>query len=265
MKKIKDKYAIFSDIDGTLVSFTTHEIPRSAVEAITAARQNGHRFYISTGRPVPIITNLGAISHLIDGYITTNGAHCFVGDKLVNINAIAEEDVCTQLADADRQDYAVIMVSKQALVVYNNKPCVKRIFCDDLKVDALNFDLTMDDIKGEPILQMTPFVTAEQEARLIPQLKSCEPGRWHPEFIDITAGHIDKGYGLERMAESEGFDINHTVALGDGGNDIPILKRAGIGVAMGNAADYVKAEAQYVTADVDDDGFSKALIHLGLV
>uniref|UniRef100_A0AB33J737 Cof-type HAD-IIB family hydrolase n=1 Tax=Prevotella sp. GTC17259 TaxID=3236795 RepID=A0AB33J737_9BACT len=265
MNKAKNQYAIFSDIDGTLVSFTTHEIPRSAVEAIAAARENGHRFYISTGRPVPIITNLGAISHLIDGYITTNGAHCFVGDKLVNLDAIAEDDVRTQLADADRHDYAVIMVSQRALVVYNNKPAVKRIFCDDLKVDTLDFNLTMDDIKGEPILQMTPFVSVEQEAGLIPKLKSCEAGRWHPEFIDITAGHIDKGYGLERMAESEGFDIAHTVALGDGGNDIPILRRAGIGVAMGNAADYVKAEAQYVTAHVDDDGFAKALIHLGLV
>ena len=70
------KYALFFDIDGTLVSFQTHEIPASTIQALAQAKANGSRVYIATGRPPLIITNLGAIEHLIDGYITTNGALC---------------------------------------------------------------------------------------------------------------------------------------------------------------------------------------------
>ena len=66
-------YALFFDIDGTLVSFNTHQIPASTVFALTQAKANGHKVYIATGRPITIIHNLGAIEHLIDGYITTNG------------------------------------------------------------------------------------------------------------------------------------------------------------------------------------------------
>ena len=69
-----DKYALFFDIDGTLVSFETHQIPPSTILALTQAKANGHKVFIATGRPPIIITNLGAIEHLIDGYVTTNGA-----------------------------------------------------------------------------------------------------------------------------------------------------------------------------------------------
>ena len=69
---IQTKHALFFDIDGTLVSFKTHEIPASTILALTQAKANGHRVFIATGRPPIIITNLGAIEHLIDGYVTTS-------------------------------------------------------------------------------------------------------------------------------------------------------------------------------------------------
>lgn len=89
-KKIK---ALFFDIDGTLVSFDTHKIPQTTVDALEQAKKNGVEVYISTGRPPMIINNLGQIEHLIDGYITTNGARCFVGDKVVSQHAILPSDV----------------------------------------------------------------------------------------------------------------------------------------------------------------------------
>ena len=55
------------------------------------------------------------------------------------------------------------------------------------------------------------------------------------------------------------------MAFGDGGNDIPIIEYAGIGVAMGNATDDVKAAADYVTDTVDEDGIVTALEHFGVI
>lgn len=74
MKENKKIKALFFDIDGTLVSFQTHRIPKSTVDALEQAKLNGVKFYISTRRYIMLITNLGQIEHLIDGYITTNGA-----------------------------------------------------------------------------------------------------------------------------------------------------------------------------------------------
>mgnify|MGYP000665353819 CR=1 FL=1 len=73
--------ALFFDIDGTLVSFKTHQIPVSTIEALEAAKAKGIQIFISTGRPRIIINNLAALQErkLIDGYITMNGAYCFCG------------------------------------------------------------------------------------------------------------------------------------------------------------------------------------------
>ena len=67
--------ALFFDIDGTLVSFNTHAIPPTTIEAIAAAKAKGIRIFIATGRPAVIINNLSALQDrgLIDGYITMNG------------------------------------------------------------------------------------------------------------------------------------------------------------------------------------------------
>ena len=56
-----------------------------------------------------------------------------------------------------------------------------------------------------------------------------------------------------------GISIEETISFGDGGNDIPMIEAAGLGIAMGNASDDVKAAADYITASVDDDGFAAAL------
>ena len=67
--------ALFFDIDGTLVSFHTHRIPSSTIEALEAAHTKGHKIFIATGRPKAIINNLSELQkrNLIDGYITMNG------------------------------------------------------------------------------------------------------------------------------------------------------------------------------------------------
>lgn len=67
------------------------------------------------------------------------------------------------------------------------------------------------------------------------------------------------------MAEYLGLDISETMAFGDGGNDISIIREAGIGVAMGNANEEVKAMADYVTSSVDEDGVKNALVHFAII
>jgi Cof subfamily protein (haloacid dehalogenase superfamily) len=115
------------------------------------------------------------------------------------------------------------------------------------------------------ILQLTPFFTEEYEQELMARIPACTSGRWHPVFTDITAKGADKGEGILALAAHLGLDPRHTMAFGDGGNDASMIKAAGIGVAMGNALESLKQEADYVTSSVDDDGILHALRHFQLL
>lgn len=263
---MNEKYALFFDIDGTLVSFETHQIPASTIFALTQAKANGHRVYIATGRPIQILTNIGAIEHLVDGYITTNGAYCFIGDEVVITNAIAQQDVDTMLEDARRYDYSCVVASTTQFAVYNPHPDFDQIFIQQLAVEGLSPDcMNLDIALSEPILQFSPFFDIAHEQELMPRLPGCISGRWHPAFTDITARGTDKGSALHHMARHMGLDMSHIIAFGDGGNDFTMIREAGIGIAMGNANEVLKREADHITTTVDDDGILQAFRHYGLV
>ena len=262
---MKQKYALFFDIDGTLVSFNTHKIPPSTVFALTQAKANGSRIYIATGRPPVIITNLGPIEHLIDGYITTNGALCFVGEELVCCQPIPKQDVELCLEDAKTKGYSLIVVGRKDVAVHDPKGDIDRIFHQMLAVNEFEDASPLEEVLQQDILQLTPFFSREYEMELMARIPQCVSGRWHPEFTDITANGADKGKGILAMARHEGFDPSHTIAFGDGGNDTSMILQAGIGIAMGNALDELKSRADYVTSFVDEDGILNALRHFNVI
>ena len=253
------RYALFFDIDGTLVSFQTHEIPPSTILALTQAKANGHRVFIATGRPPIIITNLGAIEHLIDGYVTTNGALCFVGSEIVACNAIPQEEARRVVDDAVAKRYGLIVIGERDIAVLDPKGDVDDIFRRQLAVQNLNQAKPVEEVLSQRVLQLTAFFDSDYERLMMARIPGCISGRWHPAFTDITAQGADKGEGLRLMAAREGIDPKYTMAFGDGGNDTSMIRAAGIGVAMGNAIEALKKEADYVTTSVDDDGILNAL------
>ena len=80
-----------------------------------------------------------------------------------------------------------------------------------------------------------------------------------PNNFEITASGVSKGEGLRLLCRRLGLDIRQTVACGDEGNDVSILRAAGLGVAMGNATAEAKAAADVVVADCDHDGVAEAI------
>jgi Cof subfamily protein (haloacid dehalogenase superfamily) len=264
-KELAVKYALFFDIDGTLVSFKTHAIPPSAIFALTQAKANGHRVFISTGRPPLIITNLGAIEHLIDGYVTINGALCFVGNEVVKCKAIPKEDVLTVVHDAQAKDYGLIVVGEKDVAVLDPRGEVDSVFRGEIAVENLDLAKPLDVVLRQRVLQLTPFFPAEYEPGLMARIPGCTSGRWHPAFTDITAKGADKGEGILTMAAHIGVNPLFTMAFGDGGNDSSMIRVAGVSVAMGNALDSLKREADYTTTSVDDDGILNALRHYGII
>lgn len=265
-KEIMTK-ALFFDIDGTLVSFKTHRIPSSTVRAIEAAHAKGIKVFIATGRPDAIINNLSELQerNLIDGYITMNGAYCFVGNKVIYKSAIHREEVETMAKFCRQKEAPCIFVEEKDIFMYQPNESLRHIFQDLLHVKAMPTVASFEEVIRKEIFQMTPLITEEEEKELLPYIPNCEISRWYPAFADITAKGNTKQKGIDAIIGHFGLKLEETMAFGDGGNDISMLRHAAVGVAMGQARDEVKAAADYVTAPVDEDGISLALKHFGII
>lgn len=83
----KNIKAIFFDIDGILVPFGSHSIPEEVVNRIRTARKKGIKVFVSTGRHISWIDNLGDTE--FDGYVTANGAMCLLQDKKAVFSNVA--------------------------------------------------------------------------------------------------------------------------------------------------------------------------------
>lgn len=259
--------ALFFDIDGTLVSFKTHHVPLSTIDALQTVKAKGIKIFISTGRPKAIINNLGELEelNLIDGYVSMNGAYCFVGDTVIDRHYIPHESALKIGHFVDKQKAACVFVSAHDVCVYRENALMRKIFYDYLHVDEMRKVDNIEEACAVDIYQATPFITPEQEAEIIGQIKGCTGDRWHPTFTDITAAGCDKRHGVEIVAKHFGLNMQEVICFGDGGNDISMLQSEAIGVAMGNAEDTVKAVADYVTTAVDDNGVRNAMRHFGLI
>ncbi|MCL2343967.1 MAG: HAD hydrolase family protein, partial [Firmicutes bacterium] len=86
-----------------------------------------------------------------------------------------------------------------------------------------------------------------------------------PLFADLIPKRGGKDVGMDAMLAYYGIPLEAAVAFGDAQNDIDMLRHAGLGVAMDNATDEVKAIADMVTESVEEDGVWRAMEKLGMV
>ncbi len=82
-----------------------------------------------------------------------------------------------------------------------------------------------------------------------------------PDFLEIMPGGISKGTGIDDLGAWYGLDPSRIMAIGDDINDIEMIGKAGIGIAMGNALEQVKAVSDYVTLANEEDGVAYAIRH----
>ena len=252
--------AIFFDIDGTLVSFKTHAIPQSTLDAIHRIREKGVKVFIATGRPMPFIRNLNGLEY--DGIMSVNGASCVTADgKVICNRPVPKEDIKRVIADAEKHPMPIAFTSNDRAIVCNIDAALDR-FKEVFKLldIPLPKQVPITDSLDMDVMQMVAFFDKDEEPRIMKEvMKECDANRWHPYFADCIAKGTNKATGIDEICKYYGIDISETMAFGDGGNDIAMLKHAGVGVAMGNASDEVKACADMVTDSVDDDGIAKIL------
>jgi Cof subfamily protein (haloacid dehalogenase superfamily) len=80
-----------------------------------------------------------------------------------------------------------------------------------------------------------------------------------PYFIELMPKNVSKGNAVKELAERLHLSLDQVMAIGDQGNDLSMIKTAGIGVAMENGIDEVKKNAQFITANNNESGVAKAI------
>ena len=253
--------AVFFDVDGTLLSHKTGKVPESTIEALEALRKKGILTIICTGRDIRELAKLPVIDIPFDGYLTLNGNLCLdENKKMFAGNPIDPEEVeiLVRIFRSEKIPFVVIGEENR----YIN-------YVDDLVIDTQTATKgTIPDIgqyHGEKIYQCIAFVTDKERLMLEKLLDDCIITSWNKTGIDIISKHGGKAAGIQKFMDHYLISQSETMAFGDGENDIPMIRFAGIGIAMGNAIDSVKNKADYVTTDIDDDGIANALRHYGLI
>jgi hydroxymethylpyrimidine pyrophosphatase-like HAD family hydrolase len=115
------------------------------------------------------------------------------------------------------------------------------------------------------VYQMIAFCDEFEESLFLPHLENCKSARWDEYAVDIMLQDSDKSKGVMSVLDYYGLKPEEAMSLGDGQNDVEMLSYTGIGVAVGRADPAAKKAADYVTDDIDDDGWAKAFIHYGLI
>ena len=263
--------AAFFDIDGTLVSFNTHKISESAKESIKQLREKGIKVFAASGRALFQIDNLKDIE--LDGYVTVNGGCCFVKDnenfKEIFRVSLDKEDLFSlmnYLDDKNNKFPCSLITSDSVFINYIDEIINILYGMANVKLPAvIDFnDYITNNYKD--ILQLNIFVDDNREKYIMNNvLKNSISSRWHFSFADVNPKGGGKDIGIDKIIEHYKIDLSETMAFGDGGNDLGMIKHAAIGVAMGNANDNVKEAANYITESVDDEGVYKALKHFNLI
>ncbi len=248
--------AIFFDVDGTLVSFDTHTIPPSTLKAIELVQKKGIKVFISTGRHKKALNNLGNLQ--FDGYVTINGGYCTVeNDKVIHQHFVEKSDIEAILEYQKSNPFPCMVVSENGFFInYMNETSNKVL-------EMLEFpNVPIGDIETARelnVLQFVSFFSENQEDEIMAKMPNCDSTRWHHLFTDIVPKGSNKAIGIEKILQHYGLKKEECMVFGDGGNDTEMLRYVGLGVAMGNARDEVKAVANHVTTSVDDNGIWNAL------
>lgn len=261
------KKILVLDIDGTLVN-SKKQITPATKEYLRLIQEQGHIVALASGRPY---TGMKEYARQIEldkfgGYaLAFNGGRvieCATG-KPIYENAIP----CSY----SKQIYDYAVSNKLGMVTYKDDVVITGTEIDDyMKYEARlnNMELRhVDDfIEYVDFDMIKCLLTAEPEKAqrcekelfdmLTPELNVF---RSEPYFIEITLKGVDKAESIDKLLNIIGLNREASICCGDGFNDLTMVRYGGIGVAMGNAQQIVKDNADYITASCDEDGLVEVI------
>lgn len=260
----KEIKIVFTDIDNTLFSHTQKRIPSSALEAIKKLQAKGIKVFLCSGRNKYLIRKSGILDYFTpDGMVMMNGAAVSIGDTTIYSYQIPQKVVDMMIKFSYRLKFGLTLIEESEGHIN---------MVDDYVIDAhakygtrfpqpRKFPIPYD----KPVYQMIAFCDEFDQDLFLPHLANCKAARWDEHAVDIMPSDSDKAKGIMATLKYYGLQPENAMSLGDHNNDLDMLHFTGISVAMGNAIEEAKNAADYITDDIDDDGWAKAFKHFGLI
>lgn len=246
--------AAFFDIDGTLLSFITHRVSPGTVRAFDRLHRAGVRTFLSTGRPQVLIPDFPVS---FEAHITMNGGYVFTPDRVLLSNPLPAEAVSNWVDFAIRHKLCTMLFTADSMMLAQPNEVAAKLR------DQLEFTMPpvtdIECMRHAEAYQLIAVMPPALDDLARPILHGCSMPRWHQAFTDIVAQGNTKALGMDAICRHYGIRQDETIAFGDGANDIEMLQWAGTGIAMGNASDDLKAVADMVTTDVDNEGIEHAI------
>lgn len=267
------KYKLIAmDIDDTLLNRKKELTPLTKA-ALMEAQDKGVLLAVASGRlPYgvrPFAQELEVFRH--GGYYMgfNGGAIMNCRDELIG-KSYLDSKYIRPVCDILRPTNVTTMVHKGAVIYADNK------VNDYTHIESDVIGLPLNVVEDLPsfidwdihkfLIAGDPDELKELEQTLIAALgNEVDIYLSAPWFLEVMPKGTDKGTGLLKICEDAGIDPGEAIAFGDSYNDLPMIRAAGMGVAMGNAEKAVKEAADMVTADCDEDGIAVALKKLGIV
>ncbi|MBV3442680.1 Cof-type HAD-IIB family hydrolase [Prevotella copri] len=261
--------AIALDLDGTL---TNHDkvVTQKTREALLQAEAEGVVIILASGRPTYGIEPVAECLELDKrgGYILSyNGGNIVnakTGEKLF-AQFLPDEVIPILYRYAKEKNHALLgYAGNEIITEMPDDPYVK----EESRINKMNIrkvENLFEALEPHPTkLLMTgdpaDMLKAENELSEILGDR-MDIFRSAPFFLELVPKGIDKAKSLLRLLSKINLTPADMIAFGDGYNDLSMLKLAGMGVAMQNAAPEVRAEADYITLSNEEDGVAAALEH----
>ena len=271
---------IFLDIDGTLTEPGVNIPPASAMEAVRAARKNGHLVFLCTGRNYDMLRPVYELG--FDGAIGSSGGYVVYGSEVLYDCPMTEE-----------QRVLALSVMEEC-GVFRTVECRDGSYTDEGFKDFLeahageggNSELLrwrrqieeslnirpMSEYRGEPVYKIVfmspaadrlekPMAVLGKDFHLVIQ----EPDRYGITNGELVNRLFDKGLAVRRVCEHFGADLGDSIGFGDSMNDLEMIETVGHSVVMANGSQALKERADEICPAVTEDGLRKAFAGLGLI
>jgi len=265
MRKLK---FIAMDVDGTLVD-QDKKIRPFTKETLLKAQEAGYTLILASGRPENGLQSYRKELEM-DRYgglfVAYNGSKVIQvpGDKVLYNQALTHVETIKVLNHLKNFEVTV-MIDNGSKMFTENLDGVNVV--KEAKNNSLEL-IRVDDLQaildGEPDKILTSgkpeYLRSVFDELYAPFRSELNCMFTAPFYVEFTAQNVDKGFALKHVLTDFGYDDHHLIAFGDAENDLSMIRYAGIGVAMGNAVEPLKAIADHVTLSNLEDGIAHALL-----
>ena len=258
---------ICTDIDGTLLN-SEHRISDENKKAIQLAVQNNILVSLVSGRIA------GSLEVLQKELGITGPLGCYSGSLVLDRHEVLASHPITN--DQARRILASLASSGLQAIIFGKE----HWYIDtsgkwhDKEAKVSLYEGTVCDFS--PLLDSweqegeSPYkiLCMSEDSALVQTMETTLQALFHtelnvfrssPQYLEISAKGIDKGHAVQAICKKYGFSSSQVMAVGDFYNDLGMFREAGYSVAMGNAPDDIKSQADTVTRTNDENGLALAI------